>query len=151
MTREQFAARAKELMDDTAARRAVVPEGEGLERLRLMARADDLGIGLTAGDVANSRAMKQWEAGIESNPFLSGLFEPMRERNREVVNRLALRAIGEQAPAAGRAELSGSVFGRAHDRLGRVFSEIGDALDMNVETGELLSADGLLMRDLQRR
>ena len=91
---------------------------------RLVERADDLGMTISPGAAQDSMPLQQLEASIRSNPALSGVVEPMIQRNQEVVNRLAMEAIGE----------SGEVFtpttlGRASRRIGDVYKRAASEVD----------------------
>lgn len=104
--------------------------GEGLEavgqaeRGRLAARADDLGLQVTPGQRYGNRQRQQLEVSFASNPITSGAFSDIAENNATRYAELATAAIGETGDA-----VTPAVLGRASDRLGATFNDVGAQLD----------------------
>lgn len=134
---------------------AATPLDGTAEFQRLINRVEGMGYQLTPGDRAQSDMYKMLEVGAERHPLTTGLFQPMRDRNRGIIVDQAKRAIGEPvglAPANGRLELGPDDFGRANERIGGQFRAIGRELDDALEgqrvdttTGEIVAAPPLEM------
>lgn len=88
---------------------------------RVLERGQQLGYRATPGQASGSRSLQQMEARMESSPFFSGPFNAVKANNQTVLNRTAANAIGETADT-----LDSAVLGRATERLGQVFDDIGN-------------------------
>jgi len=89
-------------------------------------RFEDMGGQLTPGQRTGSTALRQIEAGMESFPPTAGAMAKIKANNQTVLNRVAAKAIGENAD-----DLSESVLGRAYTRIGNKFNFAkGDAIQL---------------------
>lgn len=78
---------------------------------------EEMGGQLTPGQRTGSTALRQIEAGMESFPPTAGAMTKIKANNQTVLNRVAAKAIGENAD-----DLSESVLGRAYTRIGNRFN-----------------------------
>lgn len=78
---------------------------------------ENMGGQLTPGQRTGSTALRQIEAGMESFPPTAGAMAKIKDNNQTVLNRVAAKAIGENAD-----DLSESVLGRAYTRIGNKFN-----------------------------
>ena len=126
---------------DRVASRAVVPDtppqltaasrgAVGLDPFHreLVRQADDLGIALTTGQRTGIESLQRIEASLGSTPLTSKPFDDLRAHNQRVLNQLAARAMGESVPYAS-ARVSGSMLGRAQERISAIFESVADAVD----------------------
>lgn len=66
---------------------------------RLADRAVELGYDLTPGEVMDSKALKQIEASMESNPFYGRGLAQKKANRQDIVNQVALDAVGDTTGA----------------------------------------------------
>ena len=101
---------------------------------RLAQTGKALGMELTPGQQSGSRALQQFEAKLESQPWTSGPFNTIKEGNSKALGRIAAKAIGEDGT-----ELSSDVLGRAQTRLGNVFESVRDTRPIPVDPKDLVT------------
>ena len=112
----------------SAAQDAAAPRlTPGAQRIADGRRMEELGFGLTPGQLTGNRGRLKLEASMRSTPIVSGPLDDMADLNSRQYARLALGAIGEAGD-----ELDGRVLGRANDRLSAEFSDIADELGGDV-------------------
>jgi hypothetical protein len=87
---------------------------------RLLSKLQDLGFDLSPGQITGDRVTRLAEATLKSQPFTGGAFSRMAIRNQKTLNRLAARAIGQNADNVGVL-----VRDQAADTLGKVFDKVG--------------------------
>jgi hypothetical protein len=95
---------------------------------RVADRGRQIGMRLTPGQATGSRALQQMEAKLEGQPMTSGPFNTLKANNARALNRAAAEAIGESGTVVDDVTL-----GRAADRIGQVFNEIGDSTARAIE------------------
>ena len=92
----------------------------------IMAGARRVGLQLLPGQEAGNQTFRKIEAGLAANPFTSKFFDDVEQGNRSVLNRLAARAMGQEADNVGPAvrmaaeHQTGAMFDEVGKRLGRV-------------------------------
>lgn len=79
----------------------------------------ELGMRMTPGQQLGSKALQQFEAKMQSQPWTSGPFNQLGRSNQNVLNSTAASAIGELGNS-----LDANVLGAANDRLGAVFESV---------------------------
>lgn len=84
---------------------------------RVAQQFEHMGGQLTPGQRTGSTTLQQIEAGMESFPPTAGAMAKIKANNQTVLNRVAAKAIGENAD-----DLSESVLGRAYTRIGNRFN-----------------------------
>lgn len=82
---------------------------------------EQIGMQLPPGQASGNKALQQFEAKLESQPWTSGPFNAIKRNNQEVLNSQWAQQIGETGNS-----LDATVLGRANDRLGQVFEGIRD-------------------------
>jgi hypothetical protein len=75
-----------------------------------------VGMSLTPGQQTGSKALQQFEAKLQSQPWTSGPFNKLTGANQEALNRTWASSIGE-----GGSSLDSTVLSSAVDRMGKVF------------------------------
>lgn len=100
---------------------------------RVAERGRALGMRLTPGQATGSRSLQQLEAKLESQPMTSGPFNTLKSGNATILNRSAAQAIGETSDV-----VDDVVLGRAAERMGQVFDNVGDDVARNIEPGNFL-------------
>ena len=78
-----------------------------------------LGMRLTPGQQIGSRALQQFEAKLQSQPWTSGPFNRLAAGNQRSLNQAAAQGIGESGN-----EVSSEVLNQANDRMGQVFESV---------------------------
>jgi len=101
--------------------RATTPSGLTEAQQQAASQGADLGMQLTPGQQAGSKALQQLEAKLEAQPWTSGPFNKLRESNQAILNSQWAKAIGENS-----ANVDSTVLGKAADRLGDVFESVRD-------------------------
>ena len=97
-----------------------------LEGDRLLARADELGLNLTAGQVLDNPSLRQLEASISSFPLTSMAEQLRKAGNRRQVNRIFGKALGLEGRTDQITEGAlGQVFNNVDREFGEVASQIG--------------------------
>lgn len=86
---------------------------------RLMSRADDLGFRLTPGERLNSPMLRGLEASMESFPPTAGPMKAARAGRQEVMNRVAVEALGETGE-----NLADDTLAGAASRIGEEFNQV---------------------------
>jgi hypothetical protein len=80
-----------------------------------------MGMQLTPGQASGNKALQQFEAKLESQPWTSGPFNAIKRNNQEILNSQWAQQIGETGNS-----VDATVLGRANDRLGQVFDSVRD-------------------------
>ena len=114
---------------------------------RLLRNMENLGFELTPAQRVGNIATRQLEAGLKSNFLTSGAFERTLTRNQRLLNRIAARAIGQNADNVGVV-----VRDQAADAMGEVFDSVGDSVPTVEIAGAFaddLAQQGLPARFLQ--
>lgn len=78
-----------------------------------------LGMKQLPGQQTGSKALQQFEAKLESQPWTSGPINAVKANNQTVLNRTAAASIGEHANV-----VDSDVLARANDRLGSIFENV---------------------------
>ena len=91
---------------------------------RLMRNMQDLGFELSPGQMTGNRVTRLAEASLKSQPFTAGAFSRQLMRNQKNLNRIAAKAIGQNADNVGVL-----VRDKAADALGEVFDNVGRSVD----------------------
>jgi hypothetical protein len=89
----------------------------------ILAGAQRAGLQLLPGQITNNPTFRKLEAGLAANPFMSKFFDDVEQGNKGVLNRLAARAMGQEADNVGPA-----VRMQAEHAIGEQFSEVGKRL-----------------------
>lgn len=101
---------------------------------RVMDRGRTMGMRMTPGQATGSRALQQLEAKLESQPMTSGPFNTLKANNASVLNRSAAEAIGETGNVVDDVTL-----GRAAERIGQVFDDVGDDVARQVDPRQFVN------------
>jgi hypothetical protein len=80
-----------------------------------------MGFRSTPGQETGSRSLQQMEARMESNPFMSGPFNTIKENNQRILNRSTAQAIGVDAD-----ELSNPVLAQAQRQISDVYRQVAN-------------------------
>lgn len=99
----------------------------------------DLGFKSTPGQSSGSRALQQLEAKLESQPMTSGTFNEIKSHNQTVLNRIAARSIGEDAPV-----VDAAVLGNAQDRISGIYKLVADGRLRNINPDDFLTSLGAI-------
>ena len=92
----------------------------------ILSGARRVGLQLLPGQEAGNPTFRKIEAGLAANPFTSKFFDDVEQGNRSTLNRLAARAMGQEADNVGPAvrmaaeHQTGAMFDEVGKRLGRV-------------------------------
>lgn len=103
------------------------PAADGtVEFNRLTSRAEQLGIKLTNGQLADDVSLRQLEASLGSNPLTSRLEGLRKQSNRARVNQTFGRALGIEGDTRELTEgMIGDVFNELEDEFGRIGAQLG--------------------------
>jgi hypothetical protein len=89
----------------------------------VLAGARRVGLQLLPGQETGNATFRKLEAGMAANPFMSKFFDDVDQGNRSQLNRLAARAMGQDADNVGAAVLM-----QAEQAIGAQFDEVGKRL-----------------------
>jgi len=87
----------------------------------ILSRGKEMGFRSTPGQETGSRSLQQMEARMESNPFMSGPFNTIKENNQRILNRSTAQAIGVDAD-----ELSNPVLAQAQRQISDVYRQVAN-------------------------
>lgn len=99
---------------------------------RLLQRADELDLFTFPSMRKGSKPLSQLEGSAKSSPFLSGMTEDHIRANQNVLDRLALRKIGETGN-----EFTDDTFGDAAKRIGDVYENAALGKDIPIQLDDL--------------
>lgn len=113
---------ANSLADDQLALQKVETQiGLGADSERVLKRAQEMGFKATPGEASGSKTLKKFEAALASNPFTAGAFDDIKTHNAATLNKIAAKAIGENADS-----VSSTVLEQAKDRISNVYKMVAD-------------------------
>jgi len=99
---------------------------------RLLQRADEMDMFTFPSMRKGSKPLSQLEGSAKSSPFLSGMTEDHIRHNQNVLDKLALRKIGETGE-----EFTDDTFGNAAKRIGDVYENASMGKDIPVQLDDL--------------
>jgi hypothetical protein len=94
----------------------------------------DEGGRLTPGQASGSQTLQQIEASMGSYPPTAGAFSRIRQGNQSVINRMASRAIGENADA-----ITDDILQNANKRIGDVYEKVASDRPVSVDPNAMLN------------
>lgn len=99
-----------------------------------LAKGSDLGMKFTPGQASGSKTLQQLEAKLESQPMTSGRFFDIKDKNQQVLNRLAAQSIGEKSNT-----VDSTVLEAAKDRIGNVYKVIANKVPRKIDPDDFLT------------
>lgn len=110
---------------------------------RAAQRGQELGFRMTPGQKTGSEGLQKLEAFLESKPFTSRPFDEIKRHNKEVINKIAAKSIGEDSPT-----LDQFVLGQAKNRLGREFDDVATNVSHSLDADKMLDDLSRIETDL---
>lgn len=92
-----------------------------------------MGMRLTPGQATGNKLLQRLEAKLESQPMTAGPFDRVKDANQKTLNRTWSKAIGENTD-----DLSSDVLANASERIGKVFDDVRDDVQRNIDPAEFV-------------